>query len=55
MTATQLLLDFFWEMRVVPVLFLDFVVSHTFCVPEDPACLTFAGCHGNLKTRTGLR
>ena len=25
--------------RLPPVLFLDFVVSHTYCVPEDPASL----------------
>ena len=29
-------------LRLSPVLFLDFVVSHTFCVPEDPAGLTLA-------------
>ena len=33
-----------------PVLFLDFVVSHTFCVPEDAASLTLArDVTGNSK------
>ena len=34
-----------------PVLFLDFVVTHTFCVPEDPASLLIDGLAGKWVIR----
>ena len=37
-----------------PVLFLDFVVSHTFCVPEDPASLLIDRLAGRWAIKTSL-
>ena len=38
-----------------PVLFLDFAVSHTFCVPEDPAGLLTDRLAGKCAIKTSLQ
>ena len=40
---------------LLPVLFLDFVILHTFCVSEDPACLPIDRLAGKCATKTSLQ